>query len=47
MIFMRMELYPPIEPFAAQQVPVGGPHALYVEQCGNPDGFPVQITQTK
>jgi proline iminopeptidase len=43
MIFMRMELYPPIEPFAAQQVPVGGPHALYVEQCGNPDGFPVLL----
>ena len=34
-------LYPPLEPFAEQQFPVGGGHALYVEQCGNPVGFPV------
>ena len=41
MIFMRMDLYPPLEPFAVQQLRVGGKHALYVEQCGNPRGFPV------
>lgn len=40
MIFMRMELYPPLEPYAAQHLRVGGPHSLYVEQCGNPRGFP-------
>ena len=34
-------LYPPLEPFAEQQFPVGGGHALHVEQCGNPAGFPV------
>ena len=41
MIFMRMELYPALEPFAAQQLRVGDRHALYVEQSGNPDGFAV------
>ncbi len=40
MIFMRMDLYPPLEPFAAQHLPVSGGHALYVEQSGNPHGFP-------
>jgi len=34
-------LYPPLEPFAVQELPVGGPHVLHVEQCGNPAGFPV------
>jgi len=34
-------LYPPLEPFAEQQLAVGGPHTLHVEQCGNPAGFPV------
>ena len=34
-------LYPPLEPFAEQQLPVGGPHVLHVEQCGNPEGLPV------
>jgi proline iminopeptidase len=34
-------LYPPLEPFAQQQLAVGGPHVLYVEQSGNPAGFPV------
>ena len=35
-----MDLYPPLEPFAAQHLPVSGGHALYVEQSGNPHGFP-------
>jgi len=34
-------LYPPLEPFAEQQLAVGGPHVLHVEQCGNPAGVPV------
>jgi len=34
-------LYPPLEPFAQQRLPVGGPHVLHVEECGNPAGFPV------
>jgi proline iminopeptidase len=33
-------LYPALEPFAQQRLPVGGGHALYVEQSGNPRGFP-------
>jgi proline iminopeptidase len=37
----RMDaLYPPIEPFAEQRLPVGGGHVLHVEQCGHPEGFP-------
>jgi proline iminopeptidase len=34
-------LYPETQPFAVQQLVVGGGHALYVEECGNPRGFPV------
>jgi len=33
-------LYPALEPFAQQQLPVGGGHAIHVEQSGNPHGFP-------
>jgi len=33
-------LYPALEPFAQQQLPVGGGHAIHFEQCGNPAGFP-------
>jgi len=33
-------LYPPLEPFAEQQLRVKGGHVLHVEQCGNPSGFP-------
>lgn len=48
MIFMRGPpimphvdaLYPPLEPFAEQQLRVQGGHVLHVEQCGNPEGFP-------
>ena len=40
MIFMRTDLYPPLEPFAVQQLPVGGGHMLHVEQSGEPQGFP-------
>jgi len=33
-------LYPALEPFAQQQLPVGGGHAIHFEQCGNRRGFP-------
>lgn len=33
-------LYPELVPFAVQQLAVGGGHALHVEQCGSPSGFP-------
>jgi proline iminopeptidase len=34
-------LYPPIEPYATTMLQVGGGHAVYVEQSGNPKGKPV------
>ncbi|WP_297393651.1 prolyl aminopeptidase [Acidiferrobacter sp.] len=34
-------LYPPIEPYAQHRIAVAAPHALYVEECGNPRGLPV------
>jgi proline iminopeptidase len=34
-------LYPPIEPFATERLPVSSRHTLYFEQCGNPAGAPV------
>ena len=37
----RREFYPDIEPFATGYLPVGGPHQIYYEQCGNPKGAPV------
>lgn len=37
----RREFYPEIEPFQTGYLPVGGPHQVYYEQCGNPDGVPV------
>jgi proline iminopeptidase len=33
-------LYPALEPYAEEHLPVGGGHALHVEQSGNPAGFP-------
>ncbi len=37
----RREFYPDIEPFATGYLPAGGPHQVYYEQCGNPQGAPV------
>jgi proline iminopeptidase len=37
----RREFYPEIEPYQSGYLPVGGPHQLYYEQCGNPQGAPV------
>ncbi|QJD30351.1 prolyl aminopeptidase [Methylococcus geothermalis] len=33
-------LYPPIEPYSVHHVGVGNGHAVYVEECGNPEGIP-------
>lgn len=38
--FMK-SLYPAIEPFHHFYLETGGIHRIYVEQCGNPAGFPV------
>ncbi len=37
----RFEMYPAIEPFKAERLPVSALHELYVEQVGNPKGQPV------
>lgn len=34
-------LYPEIEPYRTDGLPVGDGHVLHVEQCGNPEGMPV------
>jgi proline iminopeptidase len=34
----RQDLFPPIEPFATGMLPLDAPHAIYWEQCGNPEG---------
>ncbi len=34
-------LYPEIEPFNTFFLQTGSPHQVYVEECGNPQGFPV------
>ena len=36
-------LYPPLEPFDQRMMDVGQGHSIYVEQCGNPDGWPVIV----
>jgi proline iminopeptidase len=35
------QFYPAIRPYANQRVDVSGGHALYVEECGIPEGIPV------
>ncbi len=35
------DFYPEIEPYEVGKLPVGEPHTLYWEQCGNPRGVPV------
>lgn len=34
-------LYPAIEPYRRQRLPVEAPHELYIEECGNRGGLPV------
>jgi proline iminopeptidase len=33
-------LYAELEPFAVQQLAVGGGHTIHIEECGDPRGFP-------
>jgi proline iminopeptidase len=35
-----IDLYPPVQPFARQNLAVDERHTLYLEQTGNPAGFP-------
>lgn len=35
------DLYPKIKPYAKHNIAVDGPHLLYVEESGNPQGIPV------
>jgi proline iminopeptidase len=37
----RKTLYPAIEPYRTEYLPVGDGHELYFEECGNRDGIPV------
>lgn len=36
-------LYPPVDPFDQRMMDVGDGHAVYFEQCGNPNGIPVVV----
>lgn len=40
-MFCMRQLYPEIEPYRTERLPVGDGHTLYIEECGNPDGLPV------
>ena len=35
------QLFPYIEPYQTQMLPVSDGHSLYIEECGQPDGLPV------
>jgi len=37
------QLYPAIQPYFYQMMDVSDYHALYIEECGNPDGIPVVV----
>ncbi|MDJ0949304.1 MAG: prolyl aminopeptidase [Alphaproteobacteria bacterium] len=37
----RRTLFNPIEPYETGRLPLGGPHVMYWEQSGNPEGVPV------
>ncbi|HEU0277526.1 MAG TPA: prolyl aminopeptidase [Rhodanobacteraceae bacterium] len=37
------ELYPEVEPYRTEHLPVGDGHTLYVEECGHPAGQPVVV----
>ncbi|WP_293682935.1 prolyl aminopeptidase [uncultured Phenylobacterium sp.] len=39
----RRGLFPDNEPFAAGYLPTGGPHEIYYEECGAPNGKPCVI----
>lgn len=37
------QLYPVIQPYRFEVLPVSDGHRIYVEECGNPDGIPVVV----
>ena len=37
---VRRTLFDPIEPYETGRIALGGPHEMYWEQCGNPEGMP-------
>ncbi|MCX5497841.1 prolyl aminopeptidase [Kaistia dalseonensis] len=37
----RLQLFPPIEPYAVHRIRVSDIHEIYFEECGNPEGKPV------
>jgi proline iminopeptidase len=37
----RLQLFPPIEPYAVHRLTVSDLHEIYFEECGNPNGKPV------
>jgi proline iminopeptidase len=39
----RRDLYPEIDPFASGWMSTGGPHEVWYEECGNPQGRPVVV----
>ncbi len=39
----RRELFPEIEPYASGWMSTGGPHEVWYEECGNPQGMPVVV----
>ena len=39
----RRGLFPDNEPFSSGWLATGGPHEVYYEECGNPDGAPIVV----
>ena len=39
----RRGLFPETEPFASGWLPTGGPHEIFYEECGNPNGRPCVV----
>lgn len=39
----RRELFPEIDPYASGWMSTGGPHEVWYEECGNPQGMPVVV----
>ncbi|MBL8548902.1 MAG: prolyl aminopeptidase [Hyphomonadaceae bacterium] len=37
----RRDLFPTIEPYSSEMLPVSSRHTIHIEQCGNPRGRPV------
>jgi proline iminopeptidase len=39
----RFNLYPPLEPYRKDRLPVGDGHTIYFEECGHPQGRPALL----